>query len=55
MTCPGFDFSSLRDGALVIDVGGGIGSVSMVIAKAYPKLNFVVEDRLKVVQDAEKV
>ncbi|ETW80891.1 hypothetical protein HETIRDRAFT_154964 [Heterobasidion irregulare TC 32-1] len=50
----GFDFSSLPDGGLVVDVAGGIGSVSMVIAKAYPKLNIVVEDLPEVVRDAEK-
>ena len=51
----GFDFSSLPDGALVVDVAGGIGSVSMLIAKDYPKLRIVVEDFPGVVQDAEKV
>ncbi|ETW84678.1 hypothetical protein HETIRDRAFT_124158 [Heterobasidion irregulare TC 32-1] len=50
----GFDFSSLPDGALVIDVAGGIGSVSMLLAKAYPELRIVVEDLPGVVRDAEK-
>lgn len=49
----GFDFGSLADGALVVDVAGGIGSMSMVLAKTFPKLNFVVEDRPQLVSDAE--
>ena len=40
---------------MVIDVGGGIGSSSMVLAKAYPHLRFVVEDREHVVEIAPSV
>lgn len=50
----GFDFTSLPDNSLVIDVAGGIGSVSLVLAKAYPRLNFLVEDRPKTVVEGEK-
>ncbi|KAG7451652.1 S-adenosyl-L-methionine-dependent methyltransferase [Guyanagaster necrorhizus] len=49
----GFDFSSLPDGALVVDVAGGIGSLSLVLAKTFSKLNVVVEERVQLVSDAE--
>ncbi|KAK0205287.1 S-adenosyl-L-methionine-dependent methyltransferase [Desarmillaria ectypa] len=49
----GFDFGSLPDGALVVDVAGGIGSMSLVLAKTFPKLKIVVEDRPQLVSDAE--
>ncbi|KAK0498702.1 S-adenosyl-L-methionine-dependent methyltransferase [Armillaria luteobubalina] len=48
----GFDFGSLPDAALVVDVAGGIGSMTMVLAKTFPKLNFVVEDRPQLTSDA---
>ncbi|TFY82517.1 hypothetical protein EWM64_g1487 [Hericium alpestre] len=38
----------------VADVAGGIGSVSMIIAKAYPHLKIFVEDREQVVPEAKK-
>ena len=39
----------------MVDVGGGIGSVSMAIAKAAPHVQIVVQDRPAVVEDASKV
>ncbi|TCD71000.1 hypothetical protein EIP91_000498 [Steccherinum ochraceum] len=41
----GFDFTSLPAGSKVADVGGGVGSQSMVFARAYPHLKYVVQDR----------
>ena len=38
-----------------MDVGGGTGSVSLVLAKAYPKLKIVVQDRPSVVEDGLRV
>ena len=35
-----------------MDVGGGVGSVSMTIAENVPHLRFVVQDRKAVVSDA---
>lgn len=49
----GFPWDSLPDGAKVVDVGGGIGSVSMTIAAACPKLNFIVQDRPHVISHAK--
>lgn len=53
----GFDWSSLPAGSTVVDVGGGIGSTSMVLALAAEceALQFVVQDREVVVGMGKKV
>jgi hypothetical protein len=38
-----------------VDVGGGIGSTTMVLAGRYENLNFVVQDREFVVEIGKKV
>lgn len=50
----GFPWSELAENDVVVDVGGGIGSVSIQIAEAYPNLKFVVQDRGPVVADGIK-
>ncbi|KAJ3819191.1 hypothetical protein F5880DRAFT_1137749 [Lentinula raphanica] len=62
----GFDWQSLPKGSIVVDVGGGIGSTSMLLAHAYsergdslsdediPGLKFVIQDREVVVDMGEK-
>lgn len=37
-----------------MDVGGGIGTVSMALTKMQPQLNLVVQDRASVVADGPK-
>jgi len=49
-----FDWNSLPDDALVIDVGGGVGSTTLEIAKAVPKLKYIVQDMPGVVAEGEK-
>ncbi|KAG7439317.1 S-adenosyl-L-methionine-dependent methyltransferase [Guyanagaster necrorhizus] len=39
-----FPWSDLRDGAIVCDMGGGIGVVSMQLVDAYPNLHIVLQD-----------
>lgn len=51
----GFDWASLKKGSLVVDVGGGVGSTTLVLAKAFPDLRFVVQDRAMVIPDGVKV
>lgn len=51
----GFDFGSLKEGAVVADIGGGVGSVSVMLAKAHPKLKFVIEDRPTEIEQAKPV
>ena len=64
ISCIGFDWSSLPHGSLVVDVGGGIGSTSMLLASAFSSttrdegglgLKFVIQDRPVVVEMGEKV
>ncbi|KAL1728170.1 S-adenosyl-L-methionine-dependent methyltransferase [Schizophyllum commune] len=50
----GFDFSALAPGSKVVDVAGGIGHVTMAIAKQYPELRFVIEERPAVIEQAKE-
>ncbi|KAI0635412.1 S-adenosyl-L-methionine-dependent methyltransferase [Trametes polyzona] len=45
-----FPWQDLHDGALVVDVGGGIGSTSMLLAHTFHHLRFVVQDRPQVAE-----
>ena len=47
-----FDWAALEM-ATVVDVGGGIGTVSKALAKAFPSLIFIVEDRPDVLLKAD--
>ncbi|KAJ7153303.1 O-methyltransferase [Mycena filopes] len=40
----GFDWGALPAGSVVVDVGAGIGSASMMIAKKHPELHIVLQD-----------
>ncbi len=51
----GFDWESVANGGHVVDVGGGVGTVSMRLASAYPDMNIVVQDREQVVKEGLKV
>lgn len=46
---PAFPSKGLPKESVVVDIGGGIGSTSVVLATAYPHLRFVVQDREQVV------
>jgi hypothetical protein len=50
-----YDWKSLNKGDLVVDVGGGIGSSTLHLAKAFPDLRFIVQDREHTVQAGIKV
>ncbi|CDO73947.1 hypothetical protein BN946_scf185016.g104 [Trametes cinnabarina] len=45
-----FPWLDLPTGALVVDVGGGIGSTSMLLAHTFPHLRFVIQDRPQVAE-----
>ena len=47
----GYDWAGLGR-ATVVDLGGGVGTASLRLAKAFPLLEFVVEDRREVVANA---
>lgn len=51
----GFPWETLERGAVVVDVGGGIGTVSMLLAEKFEGLRFLVQDRSQVVELGEAV
>ncbi|KAA1468517.1 O-methyltransferase [Dentipellis sp. KUC8613] len=51
----GFDWKELDDGAVVVDVGGGVGSQCITLANHFANLQFIVQDREPVVLEGEKL
>ena len=45
----GYPWRFLRQGARIVDVGGSNGYVSQQLARSYPQLNFIVQDRAELV------
>ena len=41
---PGFPWADVPSDSVIVDVGGNIGAQTLVIAKAFPHLSFVVQD-----------
>ncbi|KAJ7070243.1 O-methyltransferase [Mycena belliarum] len=50
----GFDWESLPKDALVLDVGGGVGSTSLEIARTNPHLKFMVQDKEAVIHEGKE-
>ncbi|KAF8626087.1 hypothetical protein AX15_005085 [Amanita polypyramis BW_CC] len=50
-----YDWQSLPDNSLIVDVGGGIGSIPLVLAQSFGKLRFIIQDHPKVIEDGLKV
>ncbi|KAH9993364.1 S-adenosyl-L-methionine-dependent methyltransferase [Russula vinacea] len=48
----GYGWGELPEGSLVIDVGGGVGAQTLLLANHHPHLRFIVQDRDSVVGDA---
>ncbi|TFK81372.1 hypothetical protein K466DRAFT_502247 [Polyporus arcularius HHB13444] len=46
----GFPWHELKEGSVVVDVGGGIGSTAMLLAHTFPHLKFVIQDRPQVAE-----
>ncbi|KAI0041965.1 S-adenosyl-L-methionine-dependent methyltransferase [Auriscalpium vulgare] len=50
----GYDWKSLDEGSVVVDIGGGLGGLTLVLAREFPHLKYVVEDLAPVIVDAGK-
>ncbi|KAH9054234.1 O-methyltransferase [Lactarius vividus] len=50
----GYAWEKLPPGSLVVDVGGGVGSQTLTLARRHPNLRYVVQDREAVVSDANE-
>jgi hypothetical protein len=50
-----YPWSRLSVGSTVTDVGGGVGHISMDLARTFPQLNFVVQDLPATVEQGREV
>ncbi|KAJ6461735.1 O-methyltransferase [Mycena sanguinolenta] len=50
----GFPWASLPEGAVVVDVGGGIGSAALLLGQMHPHLRVIVQDLPEVAANAQK-
>ena len=48
-----YPWGGLEDGASVCDVGGGVGAITVQLAKTYPNLRIKLQDREDVIQRAK--
>jgi tRNA1(Val) A37 N6-methylase TrmN6 len=55
MKYQGFDFASLPPSSVIFDVGGGVGTVSRLLANKYEHLKFVIQDRAEVCEEGTLV
>ncbi|KAK7040146.1 hypothetical protein VNI00_009952 [Paramarasmius palmivorus] len=49
-----FDWQSLKEGAIAVDVGGGVGPVTLALYKAFPQITYIVQDLPPVINEAQK-
>lgn len=55
MSVEGFKWKELTKNDTIVDVGAGVGAVSLVIAKANPDVNIVIQDLPGVISQAKEV
>ncbi|KAI0917536.1 hypothetical protein AcW2_007646 [Taiwanofungus camphoratus] len=48
----GFKWSSLPEGSIIVDCGGGVGSASLPIVQSCPQIHFIVQDSERVIAEA---
>ncbi|KAK0235364.1 S-adenosyl-L-methionine-dependent methyltransferase [Armillaria nabsnona] len=51
----GFEWGLLPKNSVVVDVGGGVGMATLPVARVFPDLRIVIQDRPKFVEDARKL
>jgi 16S rRNA A1518/A1519 N6-dimethyltransferase RsmA/KsgA/DIM1 with predicted DNA glycosylase/AP lyase activity len=49
------DWAALKDDAVVVDIGAGAGNLTLLLAKEFPQLKYVVQDLERVIPEAENV
>ncbi|KAG5338262.1 hypothetical protein C0989_007825 [Termitomyces sp. Mn162] len=49
-----YEWNKLPAGSVIVDVGGGVGSASFQLAREFPDLNVVLQDRSSVIEDAKE-
>jgi hypothetical protein len=47
-----YDWASLGDGAIVVDVGGSLGDIATSLARQYPNISCIVQDLPEVIASA---
>ncbi|CAA7266025.1 unnamed protein product [Cyclocybe aegerita] len=50
-----FDWKSLAKGSVVVDVGGGLGTACLPVAREYPDLQIIVQDLPTVIENAKEL
>lgn len=51
----GFDWASIPGGSVIVDVGGGTGRPTLTLARAFPHLKIVIQDKESVIQKGIEV
>jgi ubiquinone/menaquinone biosynthesis C-methylase UbiE len=51
----GFKWGSLAPGSVIVDVGGGLGHITMKLAQSYPDFNYIVQDRQSILEQGREV
>ncbi|KAH8111778.1 S-adenosyl-L-methionine-dependent methyltransferase [Phellopilus nigrolimitatus] len=49
-----YDWETLPKGGVIVDVGGGLGHVSLEVAKSYPDVQIAIEDRPLILDQAKQ-
>ena len=56
VTCTeGFEWAPLPAGSTVVDVGGGLGTMTMALADTYTHLQYTIQDLPGVIAQAREV
>ncbi|KAF5377266.1 hypothetical protein D9615_006423 [Tricholomella constricta] len=48
------DWSGLENNDVVVDIGGGVGNVTWILAQSFPHLHYIVQDMEKVIPESKK-
>lgn len=50
-----YDWKSVQAGAVIVDVGGGVGTTQLCLARDFPQFKIIIQDRPNVIQDGIKM